>query len=51
MIWKIEPRGSGWWLCYQGKGDVWWHVHDKWSAVFPTLDAVFSKIKEKSNAS
>ena len=49
MIWKIEPvKGwGGWWLFYEGVNDVWLHVyHNKWYAVFPTLDAVFEKIKE-----
>jgi hypothetical protein len=48
MNWKIEPAQDGWWLFYQGN-NAWWHTYyDKWCAVFPTLDAVFEKIKEKT---
>jgi hypothetical protein len=52
MIWKIQPIDTGgWWLFYTSKQpNTWWHVHhNKWFPVFPTLDAVFEKIKEKNN--
>lgn len=49
MTWKIVPTEGGWWLFYAGVGDGWWHTyHNKWFAVFPTLDAVFEKIKERN---
>ena len=48
MLWKIEPIDGGWWLFYEGVKGVWLHTyHNKWYAVFPTLDAVFEKIKER----
>ena len=49
MTWKIEPvpHSNGWWLFTKGADDVWWHVYDNWSPVFPALDAVFAKIKER----
>jgi len=51
MIWKIQPVDTGgWWLFYESKQpNTWWHVsHNKWFPVFPTLDAVFEKIKERT---
>ena len=49
MSWKIQPTNNGWWLFREADAGVWWHVYrDKWFAVFPTLDAVFEEIKEKS---
>jgi hypothetical protein len=49
MTWKIQPTSGGYWLFCVGKGDAWWHVYrDQWFAVFPTLDAVFAKIKERT---
>ena len=51
MTWKIAPvEGGGWHLFHQGTSPgLWWHVYrDKWYAVFPTLDDVFTKIKEKA---
>jgi hypothetical protein len=48
MAWKIEPTDGGWWLFYAGT-DGWWHVyHSNWLAIFPTLEAVFEKIKERT---
>lgn len=48
MNWKIQPTAGGWWLFYQGGNGPWHHVHrDQWFPVFPTLDAVFEKIKER----
>ena len=48
MTWKIEPIDGGWWLFYAGK-DGWWHTyHNHWLAIFPTLEAVFERIKERT---
>jgi hypothetical protein len=49
MTWKIAPvEGGGWHLFHEGTtSGVWWHVYtNKWYPVFPTLDDVFTKIKE-----
>ncbi len=49
MTWKIVPIEGGWWLFSAGVSGNWWHTyHNKWFPVFPTLDAVFEKIKEKT---
>ena len=51
MIWRVEPVDiGGWWLLYLTKQrNTWIHVHyNKWFPVFPTLDAVFEKIKERT---
>ena len=50
MAWKIEPAKytEGWWL-FEGTEGAWWHVYrDTWFAVYPTLDAVFERIKERT---
>ena len=50
--WKIEPNKHGWWLYTEGNPEgLWWPVYFDISvgnAVFPTLDDVFAKIKEKN---
>ena len=49
MTWKIQPIDGGYWLFYAGKEGSWAHVHnDQWFPIFPTLDAVFEKIKERT---
>ena len=46
--WKIQPTKNGWWL-FRGADNAWWNVyHNNWYAVYPTLDAVFDKIKERA---
>jgi hypothetical protein len=46
--WKIQPIENGWWL-FKGTDSAWWHVyHSNWLAVYPTLDAVFDRIKEQA---
>jgi hypothetical protein len=46
--WKIQPTKNGWWL-FSGENSAWWHVyHSNWLAVYPTLGAVFDKIKERA---
>jgi hypothetical protein len=46
--WMVEPTENGWWLFSKTDDGAWWHVyHSNWFAVYPTLDAVFAKIKER----
>jgi len=54
MIFKIEPdkNGDGWRLYCNGKDiEIWWGVfgtsNGRWSYVFPTLEELFERIKEK----
>lgn len=50
--WKIQPNEHGWWLYTEGDPEgLWWHVYFDISVgnvVFPTLEDVFAKIKEKN---
>ena len=52
MIWKVQRMEHGWWLFTEGNPEgLWWNVYfdiGVGNAVFPTLEDVFAKIKEKS---
>ena len=54
MNWKIQRTDNGWWLFQEGITDAWWHVYGsslgQWHALFPTLDEVFQRIKEKEQS-
>jgi hypothetical protein len=54
MNWKIQRTDNGWWLFQGGTTGAWWHVYGsslgQWHALFPTLDEVFQRIKEKEQS-
>jgi len=46
--WMIKTTENGWLLFSKTDDGAWWPVyHNNSFAVYPTLDAVFDKIKEQ----